>query len=147
MLGIGALLVLKGNLVELFCQLCCLQLLLREFDLHVLVLSGHLSVHMMHRVQLLLKEETQLHLFLMLLEVLLVLLQDLVSALLFLLLGTRKLLTLLSKISGLRLVLRLTKLQSLDLALVALHKLVNLCLMLLLNYNEYPAISGSSSLR
>ncbi len=71
----------------------------------------------------------------MLLEVLLVLLQDLVSALLFLLLGTRKFLTLLSKISSLRLVLRLTKLQSLDLALVALYKLVNLCLVLLLNYS------------
>ncbi len=50
MLGIGALLVLKGNLVELVGQLSCLQLLLRELDLHVLVLSGHLSVNMMHRV-------------------------------------------------------------------------------------------------
>jgi hypothetical protein len=108
-------------------------LFLRILDLHVLVLSGHLAVHMMHRIQLLLKEQSKLHLFLVLLEVLLVFLHDLLSPFLFLLFGTCQLITLLSKLSCICLVLRLTDLEPLDLLLELGYQLVNLDLMLFFN--------------
>jgi hypothetical protein len=78
---------LVGNQQEPLGEVPGLQLLLRELELHVLVLAGDLSIHMVHRVQLLLKEQSELHFLLVLQEVLLVLLEDLVSTLLLLTLG------------------------------------------------------------
>jgi hypothetical protein len=72
----------------------------------------------------------------MLLEVLLVLLDHLVSPLLLFFLGSSQLLTLLSELPTLGLMLRLTYLQLFYLRFVALDQLVHLNLMLLLHYKQ-----------
>lgn len=117
-------------------------MLLRELELHVLVLAGDLSIHMVHRVQLLLEKQTELHFLLVFQEVLLVLLEHLVSPLLLLTLGACQFIIELAELPGFGLLPGLTQLQLFDLRLVPGLQLVNFIIMVLLQLTRYHLIVG-----
>ena len=117
-------------------------MLLRIFELHILVLGGDLPVHVVHRVQLLLEEQTELHFLLVLQEVLLVLLEHLVSPLLLLTLGARQFIIELAELPGFGLLPGLTHLQLFDLCLVPVLQLVNFIMMVLLQLTCYHLVIG-----